>query len=162
MREEKKFLNVRITPHQKLALVIAAAMRHLNITRMIEEILVEYCQRHEIPIEVPKEANGALRLTSTSTKSFFEKFAPGPNRLEENKTISALIEDYRHITEMGWQKTAVVSARLAPEFHIALEACALKESCSVPDVLETMVSWYCRMNRIALPEEHLRATKSNG
>jgi len=50
-------LNLRIAPEVREALGIAAERDHRSISNMIELLIVQHCQRNEIPIIKPQADN---------------------------------------------------------------------------------------------------------
>ena len=50
-------LNLRIAPEIREALREGAEREHRSISNMVEFLIVQYCQKNEIPINKPKPSN---------------------------------------------------------------------------------------------------------
>ena len=50
-------LNLRISPEVREALREAAVKEHRSNSNMVEYLIVQYCQRNDIPINIPRSEN---------------------------------------------------------------------------------------------------------
>ncbi len=64
-------INLRFSPRMKELLRPVAAHEHRTLSNMVEHLIIDYCERNDIPLEVPARTLSVPRKRATDKEKVY-------------------------------------------------------------------------------------------